>query len=83
MSKDFKTLSFYTLIVTIIVIIISLFFMLLGITLYLKIHKNSKTIKNLEPPVTHQDLNPLENEPIQLEHLKTSHSQPKFWNTLV
>ena len=83
MSKDFKTLSFYTLIVTIIVIIISLFFMILGITLYLKIHKNSKTIQNLEPPATHQNLNPLENEPIQLEHLKTSHSQPKFWNTLV
>ena len=82
-SKDFETLSFYIFIVTIVFIIISLLFMLFGLCLYIKIHKNAINLKTLEPPVTHQDLNLLENEPIQLEQLKTSHSQPKFLNTLV
>ena len=40
-------------------------------------------LKTLETPVTHQDLNLLENEPIQFEKLKTSHAQREFLNILV
>ena len=57
--------------------------MIFGLSLYFKMNKNSINLKNLEPSVSYQDLDTIENNVDESNHTKSSPTQLNSLNTLV
>ena len=80
---DFEMSFLYTSIITIIFIIVSIIFIIFGLSLCFEINQSSISLKHLKPPVSYRDLGILENNVYENNPTKSSPTQLNSLNTLV